>query len=186
MNRFSTFRSIWCLSLVLSPALQAPNSDTSGNTERLREIVAVLRAAWVQDFESKYQKYMLGPSPTVLLITREEMKKIAAARLDGRRRDGETTQGMTIQDNSNVRIVGVYDDQAPLLVAKTIIHELGHLELRAKGLSRNAEEAQVRKTVDTGFFEKIFGRQWLEMTMALLQKRIVPVEKGGRLYQGYT
>ena len=89
MNRFSTLGSIWCLSLVLSPAFQIGKSDIrSTGDEKLREIVAVLRVVWGLDFESDYQKYMLGSSPTVLLISREEMRKIAAARLDGRRRDG--------------------------------------------------------------------------------------------------
>src|SRR5262245_19885971 len=188
MNRFSTFGSIWCLSLVLSPAPQVGKSDigSTGTIEELREIVAVLRVVWGQDFESNYQKYMLGSSPTVLLIPREEMRKIAAARLDGRRRDGETTQGLTIGERPDVKIVVVYEGLAPLLVAKTIVHEIGHLELRSKGLSRNAEEARVRKIVDTGFFEKVFGRRWLEMTVAALKKKVLPVEKGGRRYRGYT
>lgn len=94
---------------------------------------------------------MLGPSPTVILIPREEMIRIAAARLDGRRRDGETTQGMTIGEANNVKIFAVYDDIAPLLVAITINHEIGHLQLRDKGMSRNKEEAHIRKTADTLF-----------------------------------
>ena len=53
-------------------------------------------------------------------------------------------------------------------------------------MSRNAEEARVRKTVDTSFFEKVFGRPWLKMTVAELQKKVLPVEKGGRLYQGHS
>lgn len=188
MNRFSTFGSIWCLSLVLSPALQVGKSDvgSTGATEKLREVVSVLRVVWGQDFESNYQRYMLGSSPTVLLIPREEMRRIAAARLDGRRRDGETTQGLTLGEKPDVKILVVYEDLAPLLVAKTIVHEIGHFELRGKGLSRNAEEARVRKIVDTGFFEKVFGRRWLEMTIAALQKKVLPVEKSGRLYQGHT
>jgi hypothetical protein len=58
--------------------------------------------------------------------------------------------------------------------------------LKGAGLSRNAEEARVRKVVDTSFFEKIFGAQWLKTTVAAIEKSVVPVEKGGRLYQGYT
>jgi hypothetical protein len=187
MNRFATFGSIWCLSLLLSPALQAGKDLRSSDpTSTLQEIVDVLRAAWGQDFESNYRRYMLGTAPTVLLIPRAEMRKIAAARLDGRRRDGETTQGLTIKEKQSVRIVVVYDDLAPFLVAKTIIHEVGHLELSDKRLSRNAEEARVRKIVDTGFFEKVFGREWVEITVAALREKVHPVEKGGRLYQGHT
>jgi hypothetical protein len=188
MNRFSTLGSIWCLSLVLSPAPQVAKSDigSTGTIEELREIVAVLRVVWGQDFESNYQKYMLGSSPTVHLIPREEMRKIASARLDGRRRDGETTQGLTIGVKPDVKIVVVHEGLAPLLVAKTIVHEIGHLEFNGKGLSRNAEEAHVRKIVDTGFFEKVFGKRWLKMTVAELKKKVLPVEKGGRRYQGHT
>jgi hypothetical protein len=143
--------------------------------------------AWGKDFDSNYRTYMIGSSPTVVLIPREEMRRIAAARLDGRARDGEATQGLTISDPSGgVRIVAVYDGLAPLLVAKTIIHEIGHLELKGSGLSRNAEEARVRKIVDTQFFERVFGKPWLERTVAELRKRVLPVEQGGRLYQGHT
>jgi hypothetical protein len=134
MNRFSTFGSICCLSIVLSPTLQLGKSETGrpDTTEQLREIVSVLRLVWGPEFESNYRKYMLGSSPTVLLISREEMRKIAAARLDGRRRDGETTQGLTIEDVQNVKIVAVYDGLAPILVAKTIIHELGSLAVERR------------------------------------------------------
>lgn len=188
MNRFTTCSSIWCLSLVLSPALQGGKLDTIpvDATEKLHEIVGMLRAVWGKDFDSNYRTYMLGSSPTVLLVPREQMRKIAAARLDGRPRDGETTQGLTLGNKPDAKIVVVYDDLAPLLVARTIVHEIGHLELSNKRLSRSAEEARVRKVVDTGFFEKVFGRHWLKVTVAALYKKVAPVEKGGRLYQGYT
>jgi hypothetical protein len=188
MNRYATLISIWCLSLALSPAVQTGKTNTGSAVlaEKLCEIVDVLRIAWREDFESNYKKYMLGPSPMVLLISREEMRKIAAQPLDGRRRDAETTQGLTIGDKPNVKIVVVYEGLAPLLVAKTIVHEIGHLELRDKGMSRNLEEAQVRKVVETGFFEKVLGSRRLEMTAAALQKKVLPVEKGGRVYQGHT
>jgi len=152
----------------------------------LCEIVDVLRLAWGQDFESNYRKYMLGSSPTVFLISREEMRGIAAHPPDGRPRDGETTQGLTIGEKPNGKIVVVYEGLAPLLVAKTIVHEIGHLELSDKDLSRNAEEAQVRKIVETRFFEKVLGSRWLEMTIAALQKKVLPVERGGRIYHGHT
>jgi len=154
--------------------------------EKLREVVALLRIAWGKDFDSNYPNLLLGSSPTVVLIPRNEMIKIAAARLDGRQRDGSTTQGLTIGEPPNVKIVVVYDDIAPLLVARTIIHEIGHLELRGKRLSRNREEARVRKIVDTGFLEKAFGREWLKTTVAALRKKVVAVKKNGRQYQGYT
>ena len=188
MNRFSTFGSIWCLTVLLSPAIQAekPDINSADPAEQLPQIVSVLRVAWNRDFDSNYRKYMLGPAPTVVLIPREEMIKIAAARLDGIRRDGTTTQGLTIGEKPIVKIVVVYDDIAPLLVAKTIIHEIGHLELRDKELSRNDEEARVRKTVDTGFFEKAFGRKWLQETVAALEKKVQTVEKNGRRYHGHT
>jgi hypothetical protein len=197
MNR-CTALGAWCLTLVLCPALQVGNTEPGSYqsletaekrsavlTEKLREIVSLLRIVWRQDFDSNYQKYMLGPSPTVILIPREEMIRIAAARLDGRRRDGETTQGMTIGDEHNVKIVVVYDDIAPLLVARTINHEIGHLQLRDKGMSRNKEEAHIRKTVDTLFFEKMFGQDWMKATVAALKKGVIPIEKNGRQYQGY-
>lgn len=148
--------------------------------------MSLLRILWRQDFDSNYQKYMLGPSPTVILIPREEMIRIAAARLDGRRRDGETTQGMTIGEANNVKIFAVYDDIAPLLVAITINHEIGHLQLRDKGMSRNKEEAHIRKTADTLFFVKVFGQNWMKATAAALKKTVMPIEKNGRQYQGYT
>lgn len=187
MNPLSIIISILWLTLNLSAALQIGKDTSSADpAEKLRDIVSVLRAVWGEDFDSKYRKYMQGSSPTVLLIPREEMRKIAAARLDGRSRDGETTQGLTLGEKPDVRIVVVYEGLAPFLVAMTIIHEIGHLESMDKGLSRNAEEARVRKFVDTGFFERVFGRPWLEMTVEALQKKVLPVEKGGRLYQGHT
>jgi len=188
MNRFLTFGSIWCLSFAFSSSVKAGKlgQGPCDPTEKLREIVTLLRVVWGENFESNYRTYMLGTSPTVHLISREEMRKIAAAQLDGRRRDGEATHGLTIGEKPDVKIVVVYDDLAPLLVTKAIIHEIGHLELRDKGFSRNAEEAHVRKIVDTGFFQKIFGRRWLEMTVAALQKKVRTVEQGGRLYQGHT
>ena len=189
----------WCLTLVLCPVLQVGNTErgpsqsletaekrSADPAEKRGEIVSLLRIVWRQDFDSNYQKYMLGASPTVILIPRDEMIKIAAARLDGRRRDGETIQGLTIGDAPNVKIVVVYDDIAPLFVAKSISHEIGHLELRDKRLSRNSEEAHVRKVVDTGFFERVFGRRWLETTVTLLKKKVIMVEKNRRRYQGYT
>jgi len=188
MNRLSMLGSIWCLSLVLSPAFQVGKADTfsTDTTEKLREIVAVLRVFWGKDFESNYRKYMLGSSPTVLLVPREEMRRIAALGLDGRPRDGGTIQGLTIGDKPHVKIVVVYEGLAAILVAKTLVHEIAHFELRNKHLAPNAEEARVRKVVETRFFEKVFGRQWLDMTVAALQKKVLPVEKGGRLYEGHT
>ena len=148
MNRFSTLDWIWCLALALSPAFQAGKLDISADAgQKVREIVSVLRLVWGPDFDSNYRKYMLGSSPIVTLIPREEMIRIADARLDGRRRDGGTTQGLTRGDEPNVKIVVVYDDIAPLFVAKAISHEIGHLELRDRRLSRNTEEARVRKVV---------------------------------------
>ena len=187
MTRFSTLRAIWCLTLALSPALQAGNKGASSvdPTEKLRGIVSMLRILWGEDFDSNYGRYMLGPSPTVTLIPREEMIKIAAAELDGRRRDGKTTNGLTMGEEPNVKIVVVYDDIAPLFVARSINHEIGHLQLRDQGFSRNREEAHVRKIVDTGFFEKVFGREWFETTVAALKKKVLTVEKNGRLYEGY-
>lgn len=188
MNRLSPLGSIWCLSLVLSPVIQAGKlADRAVDpTDKLREIVSVLRAVWARDFDTNYRKYMLGPSPIVLLIPRAEMMKIAAARPDGRERDGATTQGLTISEKENARIVVVYDDIAALLVAKTINHELGHLDLKHEGLSRNREEARVRKTVDTAFFARFFGPEWLQATVEALKKKVSRVEKNGRSFQGYT
>jgi hypothetical protein len=186
MNWVST--SICCLTLTLSSALQASNTDrnTVDSTQKLRAIASLLQALWGRDFDSNYEKYMLGSSPTVVLISRLEMMQIAEARLDGRRRDGTTTQGLTISRPSQIRIFVVYDDIAPLLVAQTINHELGHLLLKDKGFSRNKEEARVRKTVDTAFFRKLFGREWFEATVSLLEKKVTKVEKNGRVYRGYT
>src|SRR5262245_30179758 len=129
MNRFWTLDWIWCLTLVLTPAFQAGKLDISADRDqKVREIVSVLRLVWRPDFDSDYGKYMLGSSPIVTLIPREEMIKIADGRLDGRLSDGKITQGLSTGDRTNARIVVVYDDIAPLLVAKTIMHEIGHLE----------------------------------------------------------
>jgi hypothetical protein len=180
MNQLLTLGAIWSLTLGLARDVQA-NPD-----EKLREIVSVLQSAWGKDFDSNYRKYMFGPSPTVILIPRTEMIEIADRRLDGRLRDGATTQGLTIGDSPNVRILVVYDDIASLLVAKTINHELGHLQLRGNRMDRNHEEARVRKTVDTAFFEKMFGRDWLKKTISDLQKKGMSVKKNGHSYKGYT
>src|SRR5215831_7455136 len=134
MNRFSTFGAMWCLTIFLCPALQVRKPDlSSAENEKLREVVSVLRAFWGQDFESNYRKYLLGSSPTVILIRRDQMIRIAAARLDGRRTDGAITQGLTVFGKTSVNIFVVYDDIAPLFVAKTIIHEIGHVHLRGEG-----------------------------------------------------
>jgi tetratricopeptide (TPR) repeat protein len=71
-------------------------------------------------------------------------------------------------------------------VAATINHEIGHVELRDQRLPRNKEEARVRKIVDTRFFEKVFGKEWLRTTVAALNKKVSAVEKNGQLYQGHT
>jgi hypothetical protein len=174
-------------SLVLGPIPAAGQFTQSGNfSEKLEKIVSVLRVVWGSDFEINYQKYMLGQPPVVVLIPRSEMIRIADARLDGRRRDGTTTQGLTIGEKPDVKIRVVYDDIAPLLVANAIVHEIAHLELRDAKLSRNLEEAHIRKTVDTAFFEKAFGRKWMERTAAALNKKVAPVKKSGRVYRGYT
>jgi hypothetical protein len=149
----------------------------------MREIVAILRFLWDDQFDANYKKYMLGPSPLVVLIPRTEMIRIANARPDGKSRNGEQTQGLNINDE---RIVVVYDDVAPLFVARSINHELGHQQLRAAGLSPNDEEARVRKVVDTDFFTRVFGRRWLESTVAALKKKVLPVKKQGRVYMGHT
>jgi hypothetical protein len=150
---------------------------------RMGEIVETLRTLWGEEFDSNYKRYMLGPSPIVVLIPRREMIRIANARLDGRPRNGEDTQGLNIDDQ---KIVVVYDDIPPLFVARSIHHEIGHQQLRNAGLSRNDEEARVRKVVDVAFFTKVFGRQWVESTIAALEKRVVPVRRQGRVYNGYT
>jgi hypothetical protein len=188
MNAFATFGAVWCLTFSLGPVPLAGNQDVTSpdSTEKLREVVALLRIVWGKDFESNYPNFLLGPTPKVVLIPRKEMIRIAEARLDGRQRDGSTTQGLTIGEPPNVKIVVVYDDIAPLFVARSIIHEIGHLELRGKRLSRNREEAYVRKIVDTDFFEKAFGRQWLKTTVAALRKKVEARKKNGRQYQGYT
>jgi hypothetical protein len=150
---------------------------------KLEQIVSTLQLFWGKEFDGNYRKYMLGSSPIVVLIPRAEMIQIAKARLDGKRRDGEVTQGLTINDE---RIFVVYDDIAPLFVAQTISHEIGHLQLRSSGLSRNDEEARVRKIVDTAFFAKVLGRHWLESTIGAIEKKTLPVEKHGRIYNGHT
>jgi hypothetical protein len=53
-------------------------------------------------------------------------------------------------------------------------------------LSRNVEEAHVRKIVDIGFYERLFGRQWIETTVTALEKKVIPVKKHGHLYRGFT
>jgi hypothetical protein len=111
------------------------------------------------------------------------MIRIANARYDGRSRNGEVTQGLTINSE---RIVVVYDDVDPLFVARSINHEIGHLELKDAKLSRNEEEARVRKVVDTAFFAKVFGREWLQSTVAAIEKKVLLVERNGRAYKGYT
>jgi hypothetical protein len=150
---------------------------------RIGEIVETLRVLWGEEFDSNYKRYMLGPSPTVVLIPRKEMIRIANARIDGRPRDGEVTQGLNIDYQ---KIVVVYDDIPPLFVARSIHHEIGHQQLSNTGLSRNDEEARVRKVVDTAFFAKVFGRKWLESTIAALEKRVLPVRRQGRVYNGHT
>src|SRR5262245_13451264 len=102
MNRFSRFGAI--LSLTLAPVLNANPSEN-----HLNDVVSVLRAAWVDTFEFNYRSYMIGPSPTVFLIPRSEMIKIAASRLEGRPKDGANTQGLTIEigEKRDVRIVVV-------------------------------------------------------------------------------
>jgi hypothetical protein len=149
----------------------------------MKEIVSIFRVLWGDEFDSNYKKYMLGPAPAVVLIPREEMIRIANARPDGKTRNGETTQGLNLNDE---RIVAVYDDIAPLFVARSINHEIGHQNLRAAGLSPNDEEAKVRKVVDTDFFARVFGRRWLESTIAAMDKRVRLVERNGRVYKGYT
>jgi hypothetical protein len=68
MNRFSTFDWIWCLTLVLSPALQTGKIDVSADpVQKLREIVSVLRLVWGPDLDSNYRKYTLGSSSFVYL-----------------------------------------------------------------------------------------------------------------------
>jgi hypothetical protein len=165
----------------LAPAAcSAPEQKTVG---KMRDVVATLRVLWGEEFDANYRKYIVGTPPIVVLIPRMEMIRIANARLDGRSRNGEATQGLNI---NNERIVVVYDDIAPLFVAQSINHEIGHLQLREAKLSRNDEEARVRKVVETEFFVKLFGRQWLESTVAAIEKKVLPVEKNGRVYKGYT
>jgi hypothetical protein len=170
------------MTVILSPRLHLAG-ETQDVTAKLKEIVAMLRIAWKGEFESKYQKYMLGPNPTVVLIPRGEMIKIADARLDGRRTDGATTQGVTF---GRERSFVVYDDISAFFVAKSINHEIGHLELRGRQLSRHDEEARILKVSDTDFLERIFGREWLQATTAAVKKKVLPVKVKGRVYSGYT
>jgi hypothetical protein len=158
-------------------------SGARERTRKLEEIVAMLRVLWGADFDSNYRKYMLGSMPVVALIPRMEMIRVANARLDGMPRDGQVTQGLTL---NRERIVVVYDDIAPLFVAKVINHEIGHLQLRNAGLSPNDEEARIRKVIDTNFFAEIFGQQWLESTIAAVEEKVLPVERDGRVYKGHT
>jgi hypothetical protein len=157
-----------------------PAQETDG---KMRGIVAILRVLWGEEFDANYKKYMLGMPPIVVLIPRMEMIRIADARYDGRSRNGENTQGLIINGE---RIIAVYDDIAPLFVARSINHEIGHLHLRDLKLSRNDEEARVRKVVDAAFFEKVFGRKWLESTVAAIEKKVLLVERNGHVYKGYT
>lgn len=158
----------------------APAQESAG---KIREVVATLRVAWGEEFDANYRKYIVGTPPIVVLIPRVEMIRIANARIDGRARNGAVTQGLGINYE---RIVVVYDDIAPLFVARSINHEIGHLQLRDAKLSTNDEEARVRKVVDTAFLAKVFGRKWLESTVAAIEKKVLPVEKNGRVYKGYT
>jgi hypothetical protein len=149
----------------------------------MRAIVRLLRVLWGDQFDSSYKKYMLGPSPTIVLIPRTDMIRIANVRPDGKARNGESTQGLNLNDE---RIVIVYDDIAPLFVVRSINHEIGHQNLRNAGLSPNDEEARVRKVVDTAFFARVFGEQWLASTIVALEKKVLLVERKGYTYKGYT
>jgi hypothetical protein len=151
--------------------------------DKMREIVGLLRVLWRDQFDANYKKYMLGPSPTIVLIPRTDMVRIASLRPDGKARNGESTQGLNLNDE---RIVIVYDDIAPLFVVRSINHEIGHQNLRDAGLSSNDEEARVRKVVDTAFFARVFGEPWLKSTIAALEKKVLRVERKGHTYKGYT
>jgi hypothetical protein len=168
-----------CNSTAPTPCSAPP----AGMAPKMKEIVGILRVLWGDEFDSNYKKYMLGATPAVVLIPRTDMIRIANARPDSKPRNGETTQGLNLNDE---RIVAVYDDIAPLLVVRTINHEIGHQNMRDKALLPNDEEARVRKVVDTAFFARVFGRRWLESTIAALEKRVRPVEKNGRVYNGHT
>lgn len=168
------------LVLASATAQSLPAPEAAG---KMSEVVATLRVLWGEEFDTNYKKYLVGTPPTVVLIPRIEMIRIANARYDGRSRNGETTQGLTINSE---RIVVVYDDIAPQFVARSINHEIAHLHLRDANLSRNDEEARVRKVVDTAFFAKVYGRRWLESTVASLEKKVLLVERNGRVYKGYT
>jgi hypothetical protein len=150
---------------------------------KLTEVVATLRVLWGDEFDANYKRYIVSTPPLVVLIPRIEMVRIANARFDGRSRDGEVTQGLSI---NHEWIAVVYDDVASLFVARSINHEIGHLQLRDARLSTNDEEARVRKVVDTAFLTKVFGRQWLESTVSAIEKKVLSVEKNGRVYKGYT
>lgn len=158
----------------------APAAELTG---KLEEIVATLRALWGKEFDPNYRKYMLGSLPIVVLVPRVEMIRVANAQLDGRARDGQVTQGLTI---NREKIVVVYDDIAPLFVAQAINHEIAHLQLRNEGLSPHDEEARIRKVVDTDFFARIFGQQWLQSTIAAIEEKVLPVERDGRIFMGHT
>ncbi len=80
----------------------------------------------------------------------------------------------------------VYDDISPFFVAKVINHEIGHLHFRDHKLSVNAEEARVRKVVETEFLKNVFGDDWLRRTTSAVSAKVVPVEKNGRVYNGFT
>jgi hypothetical protein len=179
--RGGNVKQLFGLMVLLSSA--AAQSGLDMTVPKMREVVATLRVLWGDEFDTNYGNYIVGTPPIVVLIPRMEMIRIANARLDGRSRNGEFTQGLNINDE---RIVVVYDDIAPLFVAQSINHEIGHLQLKDANLSRNDEEARVRKVVDTAFFAKVFGGQWLESTIAAIEKKTLPVEKNGHVYKGYT
>lgn len=168
-----------CNSMATTPCSMPP----AEMAPKMKEIVGMLRVLWGDQFDSNYKTYMLGPAPAVVLIPRTEMIRIANARPDGKPRDGVTTQGLNINDE---KIVVVYDDIAPLFVARSINHEIAHQQLRDARLSPNDEEARVRKVVDTAFLARVFGRKWLESTTDALEKKVLPVERKGRVYRGHT
>jgi hypothetical protein len=186
MHGLSILCAIWSFTLSFSAMQVEAGTNSAETTEKLQKIVSVLRVLWGRDFDSMYETYIVGASPIITLIPRREMIRLAEARLDGRRRDGAETQGLTVRTESAVKVVVVYDDIDPFLVAATINHEIGHVELHGQGLSRNEEEARVRKIVDTRFFEKVFGKDWLQMTATTLKEKVSPVERNGRVYQGHT
>ena len=151
-------------------ACSAPPAEMAA---RMGEIVETLRVLWGKEFDSNYKRYMMGLSPTVVLIPRREMIRIANARIDGRSRDGEVTQGLNIDYQ---KIVVVYDDIPPLFVARSIHHEIGHQQLRNAGLSRNDEEARVRKVVDTASSSKSSAGNGSKPPSPHLKERSCPSE----------